>query len=380
MLGGALAVLILGTISPLDALFAINLDVLLFLFGMFVIGEAMEESGYLYVLAHRLFHRATTLDQLVLLLILSFGLLSAILMNDTLAIIGTPLMLHYARKLGIPSKVLLLSLCFAITTGSVLSPIGNPQNLLIAAYSGLDRPFVTFAMYLGLPSLLSLLLVFLLLRWFYRDEFGRPIVSCTEEPLTDPSLASLSRWSLILLLSLILARSLSPLYPPFQAITLPLLAILAAIPILLFHKQRLHLVRSIDWYTLIFFAALFVLMESVWQSGVFQGLFEPGMLASNPTILVVSILVSQFVSNVPFVALVQPLLIYQGMPITSLMALAAGSTLAGNLTILGAASNVIIIQHAEAEGEILTFVEFLKVGLPLTILQILVFAFFLGWS
>jgi Na+/H+ antiporter NhaD/arsenite permease-like protein len=56
-----------------------------------------------------------------------------------------------------------------------------------------------------------------------------------------------------------------------------------------------------------------------------------------------------------------------------LMALAAGSTLAGNLTILGAASNVIIIQNAEKSGETLTFLEFARVGVPLTIIQVAIY-------
>jgi Na+/H+ antiporter NhaD/arsenite permease-like protein len=59
------------------------------------------------------------------------------------------------------------------------------------------------------------------------------------------------------------------------------------------------------------------------------------------------------------------------------MALAAGSTIAGNLTILGAASNVIVIQHAEREGETISFITFLKIGLPLTIINSLVYAGYL---
>ena len=87
-------------------------------------------------------------------------------------------------------------------------------------------------------------------------------------------------------------------------------------------------------------------------------------------------IVSQFISNVPFVALFQPLVQQAGTGTARLMALAAGSTLAGNLTILGAASNVIIIQNAEKQGETITFFEFMKVGLPLTLIQCLIFA---GW-
>jgi Na+/H+ antiporter NhaD/arsenite permease-like protein len=95
-------------------------------------------------------------------------------------------------------------------------------------------------------------------------------------------------------------------------------------------------------------------------------------------ILATSVVISQFVSNVPFVALFQPMILQVGGSTVQLMALAAGSTIAGNLTILGAASNVIIIQNAEKQGETLTFWEFAKVGLPLTVIQVAVYWAFLS--
>ena len=81
-------------------------------------------------------------------MIFSFGVLSALLMNDTLAIIGTPLVLGLATRCRVLAKMLLLALAFAITTGSVVSPIGNPQNLLVAVNSGMNAPFVTFGTFL----------------------------------------------------------------------------------------------------------------------------------------------------------------------------------------------------------------------------------------
>lgn len=115
MTGGALVVLLTGQIGPLDALQAIDVDVMLFLLGMFIVGSAMQESGLLYHLAHRLFRRAASVDRLVLLLLFSFGMLSAVLMNDTIAIIGTPLVLHYARTQNVSAKMLLLALAFSVT-------------------------------------------------------------------------------------------------------------------------------------------------------------------------------------------------------------------------------------------------------------------------
>ena len=79
----------------------------------------------------------------------------------------------------------------------------------------------------------------------------------------------------------------------------------------------------------------------------------------------------------PFVALFQPVILQAGGTTAQLMALASGSTIAGNLTILGAASNVIIIQNAEKKGETLSFAEFARVGIPLTVIQIAIFGIFL---
>jgi Na+/H+ antiporter NhaD/arsenite permease-like protein len=138
-------------------------------------------------------------------------------------------------------------------------------------------------------------------------------------------------------------------------------------------------VRRVDWATLVFFAAMFVLMQSVWSTGFFQDLVAMAetSLAGTGPILLLGITVPQFLSNVPFVAMVIPLIAGRGGSTTLLLALAAGSTIAGNLTILGAASNVIIIQNAERQGETLTFRDFVRAGIPLTLLQALVFWIFL---
>lgn len=197
MLFGAVAVLLLGQISPSNALKAINWDVMLFLFGMFVVGEAMRESGYLSQVSYRIFRGVKNADQLVLMVLFGIGILSAFLMNDTLAIIGTPLVLHLAKKHKISPKLLLLALAFAITTGSVMSPIGNPQNLLIAIGGNVGNPFLTFLRHLAIPTLINLALAYALLKLFYRGEFRseKPLVH-SEGEISDSRLAGLSRISL----------------------------------------------------------------------------------------------------------------------------------------------------------------------------------------
>ncbi|MDO9325222.1 MAG: SLC13 family permease [Methanoregula sp.] len=379
MLGGALAVLITGQIGPVDALRAINPDVILFLFGMFIVGEALVESGYLAYIAHRFFSHAKNPDQLVLVILFGMGLLSALLMNDTLAIIGTPLVLALAMRFKISPTLLLLTLAIAITTGSVMSPMGNPQNLLIAQDSGMTGAFMTFGSYLLIPTLINLLIAFVVLRLFYPEEFASRLLVHDSISPYNRKMTMPVRCSLVIIFLLAAANIVTSLLGARMVITLPLIALAAALPVLLLSGQRWTILRGIDWATLVFFAAMFVVMESVWQTGFFQSFVDGSMVSSVPMILGTSVLISQFISNVPFVALFQPMIIEAGAGTTApLMALAAGSTIAGNLTILGAASNVIIIQNAEKQGQTISFIEFAKVGVPLTILQITVYWIFLS--
>jgi Na+/H+ antiporter NhaD/arsenite permease-like protein len=376
---GAIAVLVTLQISPLNALKAINLDVMFFLFGMFVIGEALENSGYLSYLSYWLFRRAKSLDILVLFILFGMGILSAFLMNDTLAIIGTPIVLLLARKAKASPKILLLALAFAITIGSVTSPIGNPQNLLIAINGNVANPFITFFRYLLLPTLINLLLAYLLLRLFYRKHFNHQELTNHPELIKDPKLANLCRISLVLLVILVLVKIITVFAGLKIDFRLTYIALAAALPIILFSPYRFTIIHKIDWSTLIFFAAMFILMGSVWDSGIFQKVINSTNLnlTSVPVIMGISIVLSQFISNVPLVALYLPMLMQVGVNNSGLMALAAGSTIAGNLSILGAASNVIIIQNAEQKaGETLTFWEFIRIGLPLTAVNTLVYWLF----
>jgi Na+/H+ antiporter NhaD/arsenite permease-like protein len=301
------------------------------------------------------------------------GMLSALLMNDTLAIIGTPLMVALSKKFHVSPKLLLLSLAIAITTGSVLSPVGNPQNLLVAVNSGMKSPFVTFAWHLALPTIINLVIAYAILKIFYSREF-RPLPPENTVPVaSDSRFMSICQCSLGIIIVLVAANTILSLTGAGFFVTIPIIALCGAAPILLFSEKRIEVLLRIDWYTLVFFAAMFVLMESVWQTGFFQSFVDGSVVSSLPMILVTSIVISQFISNVPFVALFQPMILQAGGSMAQLMALAAGSTIAGNLTILGAASNVIIIQNAEKHGETLTFWEFARVGLPLTILQVAVY-------
>ena len=171
MLLAAIVVLVTGQISGRNALRSINPDVMLFLFGMFILGEALDESGYLSHLTYRYFSQAKSADALIFFILFGFGFASAILMNDTLAIIGTPVVLLLARKHQMSAKLLLLALCISITTGSALSPIGNPQNLLIAVNGIHGSPFIVFFRWLFIPTMINMYIAYRFLKHYYPDDF-----------------------------------------------------------------------------------------------------------------------------------------------------------------------------------------------------------------
>ncbi|WP_334099897.1 SLC13 family permease [Thermotoga petrophila] len=219
-----------------------------------------------------------------------------------------------------------------------------------------------------------------MVRIFYRKHFVNETINHIKDSIEDVELAKISKISIVLLFSLIILKIILAFLKSSLNIELVHITLLSALPILIFSKKRNEIIKKIDWHTLIFFASMFVLMQSVWETGIFQSIFERLNfdVLSVSAILLVSVIMSQFISNVPMVTLYLPILLEAGAGVKELVTLAAGSTVAGNLFILGAASNVIIIQSAEKRtGDTITFWEFTKIGLPLTVVNILIYWFFL---
>jgi Na+/H+ antiporter NhaD/arsenite permease-like protein len=386
MFAGAVFALVLGDISVPAAFSSINFGIIAFLIGMFLIGEALQQSGYLDYLSSRLFSRARDSYATLFLLIFGAGLLSMLLMNDTLAIIGTPIVISVAKSRGMRSEPFLMALAFSITTGSVASPIGNPQNLLIAASSRLGEPFLTFFGYLLVPTVINLFITYAMLRFVYKRDLQKGNSRKDTHKILPRGSKGSSRWSVkasIILLVLGFASyilySLAHSAPqPQYLFSIPLFA---SIPILIFYPGKKAIVSRMDWGTIIFFISLFIIVGSVWDSGVLQSLVSgsSSLVSSALYIFPISILFSQMISNVPLVALYLKILETTAEGVIPLMALAASSTIAGNLSILGAASNVIIIQGTEKKGErTINMKSFVKIGIPLTIIESLVYVGFLG--
>lgn len=374
MVLSAIFCILSGSITLNDALKAIDIDVIIFLFCMFLIAESFQSSGYLYHSAHKIFSNTSSARHLILVLIFFSAAVSALLMNDTMVIIGTPLVIYFARKHKISSQLLILTLMYSVTIGSIFSPIGNPQNILIAINSRLKSPFIVFFVYLLVPTIINLFILYFTILIVYKNEIHKIPLMHEKEELEDSNLAKLCRISLVILLVSIFLKIIIIFINPKINLSLTYIAVFGLIPILFALPKRLYLLKKLDWGTLLFFVGMFILMKAIWNTNLIQNFLNTHNIDLNnlPILMSTSVILSQILSNVPLVALFMPVLKLANATTFQYMAIAAASTLAGNFLILGAASNIIAISNAEKLGEKVPSVKFSLIGIPLGIINLLV--------
>jgi len=386
----AAAITVLTGLEPLDNMGgAIDIEVILFLIGMFTLVGLAEESGLLDMVAYMLISRARSTRGAFILASLVMGLLAAFAVNDTIALMGPPIVYMIAKAISIDPTPLFLTLAFSITIGSVMTPIGNPQNLLIAIESGMTAPFIYFIKVLTIPTIINLIITPIIVMKLYGIEDKKlNIVVIPHEHLKnrrDAIIAGILLTATIIILIINDILSMLRLGGIEHRGFIPF--IIASIAYILVSNPRETLSR-VDWSTIIFFITMFITMDGVWRSGLIQMLLSYILPNKNSnaflgftSITVTSLGLSQVLSNVPFVKLFinyMKSIGYTKQDIYPWLTLAMSSTIAGNLTLLGAASNIIIIEGLERRyGRSITFREFFKVGSVVTAINVLVYTPFL---
>ena len=243
-----------------------------------------------------------------------------------------------------------------------------------------SAPFVTFLRYLLLPTVINIFILIVLFYIVYKKLWQHSPKSVPVFVKVDSSLGKVSLFALSLLVLLIIYKIISTVFAMRWQPSLAVIALVAAAPVILFSKRRLQVIKSIDWRTLVFFVAMFILMRAVWDAGVLQDLLQQYNLNlhHSSVIMLLSVVLSQLISNVPLVALYLPVLQHLHLGVEQFMALAGGSTVAGNFWILGAASNVIILQAAlKQKNAGFRISRFLMLGIPLGLINLLVLWLFL---
>jgi len=372
MLGAAL-MLVLGVVGPLEAVKAINVDVIVLLLGMMFLVAGLDACGFFDAVAHLVARRARTQTELLAALMVAAAVLSALVLNDAIALLMTPIVVQACRAMGLDPVPFLVGEGIAVNVGSVATEIGNPQNAYIGIQSRI--PFVEYAAIMAPITAACLAIAIVGVALAFRGRLAAPIRTRPPEEevprLHRPGLA----FTLAVLLGSVVAFFLSaPTWLPAIALAGGSL-VLFGLPVVNRKASGRALIGSVDWSILLFFIGLFVVIAGVESSGVRAAIQDTFTFVSGGStggvwwLSGLSAVLSNLVSNVPAVLLLEP--VVRAAPIASQrnlwLTLAASSTLAGNATILGAAANVIVVQAATRQGVEVPFRDWVRAGLPVTI-------------
>jgi Na+/H+ antiporter NhaD/arsenite permease-like protein len=366
IIGGALVV-VTGVLPWERAVAAVDAHTLVLLFGMMIVAAYLRLSGFFRLVTYAAVRRAHTPVGLLALIIVAAGLLSALFVNDVVCLVMAPIVLDLARQLRLPPVPYLIALATAANVGSVATLTGNPQNMLVGSFSGIS--YRAFLLREAPVAVIGLALVFGVIWLVYRRQLP--------EALPAADLEDRFAVHYPLMIKTIIAVAVM-LVAFLAGVPIAVVAIGGAACTLLTRRVNPEKVyREIDWGLLVLFTGLFVVIGAVEETGLAAealgwasaaGLHRPLVLT------VVTVLLSNLVSNVPAVLLFKSVIPTFGEPVRAWLLLAMASTLAGNLTILGSVANLIVVEQARGAGIPVGFLEYSKVGVPITVLTLLV-----GW-
>jgi Na+/H+ antiporter NhaD/arsenite permease-like protein len=367
---GAVLMVAFRAVRPADALRFIDFGTVVLLFSMMLLVAYLHLDGVFDWVTEWIVARIQTRHLLPAIIFLS-GAFSAFFVNDIICLMMVPFTLNVTRRMGLKPTPYLLAVATASNIGSVATITGNPQNMLIGSFSAIR--YVTFLRHLGPVALVGLLLDWLLLWLIYmRRETPAPQPISPAEP-TPVARGNLVKAGAVILL--VLAGFLAGL-PPAQVA-----AVGAALMLMTRTREPRLVYDEVDWGLLVFFVGLFLIVggaENVGLTERFLGLGKQWNLQNSFTLTVFTGALSNIVSNVPAVMLLKSLVPRLANPQQGWMMLAMASTLAGNLTITGSVANIIVVERAKPEVRI-TFGEYLRAGVPITVVTLVFGWLWLAW-
>jgi len=363
---GAVLMVAAGVLAPAEAGAAVNGDTLGLLLGMMILSAYLGAAGFFGWASGLVLRSVSGPRTLLWALVFTSGILSALLVNDTVCLMVTPLVLRLVDDAELPALPYLLALAFGSNAGSAATLTGNPQNMIVGTLSGI--PYARFAGALALPALAALVAVATVLHLiFRRDLRRRPLARARREaPAIDRRL---------------LAKALA-------ATGVALVGFLAGFPLAwtaLFSAALLMAVAGraprealgrVDWPLLVFFSGLFVVVAGVARAGAAGRMYEliapylgDGAARQAVVFSAFSVAGSQLVSNVPFVILAGEWIPRLADPELLWLATALAATLAGNLTVIGSVANVIVLELAGSRANV-GFWKFMRIGTAVTALSL----------
>ena len=382
---GASLVVLLRLVDQEEAFEAVDFNVIFLLAGMMIIANVMAKTGIFQWIAVEAVRRTQGRPyRLLVVTSVITAVVSAFLDNVTTVVLLTPITFFVAQRLGTSPVPFLISQVLASNIGGCATLIGDPPNIIIGSQMGKD--FNDFLINLAPVSTAALLVYLVMARWLFRDELRAAVSAlepedierlvAEERKITDVPLMRISLAVMAFtILGFLLSRPLG-----LEGATI---AMTGAVVLMIAARQDVHeILNTVEWPTLFFFIGLFILVGAVVKTGIIADL-ATGLLALTGgrtdvaalAVLWMSGVISAIVDNIPYTVTMVPLIQELGQTVDKeplIWALALGANFGGNATIVGASANVVVASMSEARGYPITFVQYLRYGVPATLATMVV--------
>jgi Na+/H+ antiporter NhaD/arsenite permease-like protein len=375
-------------ISFENAMDIVDYNVIFLLMGMMIIVGIMKETGVFQWFAYKAYqHSGGSVWRLAVILMVVTAVSSAFLDNVTTMLLLTPVTVEIALVLGLNPISLLMPLVLASNIGGTATLIGDPPNIMIGSFAGLT--FNDFVM--NLSVVIGIILVFhiIMMKFIYGKEYAAVKVDDVEAltqklreeyRITDAKLLKYSLALLGVVIIFFIIHGVLHMEPSIAALSG------AAVLLLISRVDIVQVLeKDVEWSTLIFFIMLFIIVGACQETGLIQIIADwvqrlsgGDLVTGILLVLWVSAIMSSLIDNIPFTATMLPVVAFLSETTpgaeTNILwwALALGACLGGNGTLIGASANVVTAGLVEKAGYPLKFVQFMKIGIPVTLMSLVI--------
>ncbi|MDR1248525.1 MAG: citrate transporter [Treponema sp.] len=392
-LGAALLMVILGVVSPGQVLGElINWNVLMIFVGSLVIAELFIYSRAPAAIADSIILRSPNAGIAIVAILMMTGLISAFVENVATVLVMAPIALALCKKLKMDPSYFMVGLAVMANLQGTATLVGDPPSMIFADYAGYG--FNDFFFFKGKLSIFFVVQVGMIAGaiffYAYFAKKGGTKVPVEQEKILSPVP------SILLILMILGLAAASFIYQGLSLASGLVVVVLGVAGLIWYRFVRREsgekvwkLVKNLDWDTALFLIGIFVVVGAVNEAGLLDdfsaflsGIVGDSVLAGFLMILAVSTLISGFVDNVPYIIAMLPVAGTMAAelslkPELYMFALLIGSCLGGNLTPFGASANVVSVGILKKQGTLLTFGQWLKIGVPFTLLTVAAAAAFL---
>ena len=387
-LAGAVVLLLTNVLTVDKAVGYIDFNTIGVLVGMMLFVAVIKNSGVFEYIAIRAAKMAKGDPwKIMVAFILITAFLSAFLDNVTTVLLVGPMTITIARMLNINPVPFLITQIFAANIGGTATLIGDPPNIMIGSATGLG--FLDFVANTGIVAVVSIVVIIIIMRFLYKTKLMADAEAISAVSHLDENKAIEDQALLIKSLIMICLVVIGFIFHSQIGIESSTVALSAAAIIMVIGRQNIdYAIGEVEWPTILFFVALFIVVGGLDETGVIGQLAnlvlsttEGHPVVTMMVLLWASALLSSVLDNIPFVATLIPLVIALGeggMDVEPLWwAISLGACLGGNGTLIGASANVVLSGVSGKHGYPITFKTYTKIGFPIMIVTIVISTVFL---